>query len=192
MSRTSLTASAWPIGGREEGGARLARSGQVRNGAFRTAGLPLAQEQIHDPAAAHVRARFPAVVEDVGVDTPRFLQSVTQDRQPSEDPILVDGACQSERAAGDRRRTEDAGSKRVPEDAPEQPSLCRAIDKVGLFTAEMSSEVPGAGANRKAGKKRSPKESVRILPTAKEQSGLGRGIGTASDREGSGTRLAKN
>ena len=50
----------------------------------------LAQQHIDDPAAADVFAGLAAVVEDVGVGTARFFQSVGEDGQAVKCTLVVD------------------------------------------------------------------------------------------------------
>jgi hypothetical protein len=45
--------------------------------------LPLAQDQVHDPAAPDVLSLLPAVTEDVGVGATRFFQCVGKERRVS-------------------------------------------------------------------------------------------------------------
>jgi hypothetical protein len=52
--------------------------------------LCLAENQIHDPAAAHVLARLSAMVQDVGVVAAGFCQSVGEDRKAVKGAVFVD------------------------------------------------------------------------------------------------------
>src|SRR5262249_19486325 len=56
------------------------------------AALRLAEDQVHDPAAADVLAALAAVGEDVGVGAAGVLEGVGQDRQVMEGPLVVDAA----------------------------------------------------------------------------------------------------
>ncbi len=65
----------------------------------RDAGLLLAQDQVHDPAPLHMLPRLAAMVQNVGVSAARFFQTVGQDGQAIEGPVLVDRLGQFKDAA---------------------------------------------------------------------------------------------
>jgi hypothetical protein len=51
----------------------------------------LSQQEIDDPAAAHMLAGLAAVVQDVGIVAARFFQGVGQDRQTVKYPVIING-----------------------------------------------------------------------------------------------------
>src|SRR5215831_1222516 len=53
--------------------------------------LLLAQNQVHNPTTSDMLPFLTAVAEDVGVEAPRFFESVGQHRQAVEGPLDVDG-----------------------------------------------------------------------------------------------------
>src|SRR5262245_18347183 len=84
----------------------------------------LAEDEVHDPAAAVVRTWAAAVVEHGGVGAACFFEGIGQRRQHAEVAGVGDGLCQG----GDRRRPprdfEGYGPERVANDAAEQVRLC--------------------------------------------------------------------
>src|SRR5262249_31770930 len=95
---------------------------------FVTAGvghdLPLAQQQVHDPAAPDVWAGATAMIEDVCVGTAGGFQGVGQDGQVVEGPVVVAGLGEPGDGAvppGEPGSGDGGGAEGVAEDTAEQP-----------------------------------------------------------------------
>jgi hypothetical protein len=86
----------------------------------------LAQQEIDDPAAAHMLAGLAAVIQDVSVEAARFFQGVGQDRKTIERSLLVNALGETDgNPAGPSpdRRSDGDRMKWVAKDVAQETSL---------------------------------------------------------------------
>ena len=105
----------------------------VKHFSARRRGSPLPQHQIDHPAAANVRPRPAAVVEDVGVVAPGVLQRVGQDRHRGEVAGLVHLPARARRRWTVRQLgVEGDGAEGVAEDVAEDdcPFIVQQAEQV--------------------------------------------------------------
>jgi hypothetical protein len=85
-------------------------------------GLCFAEQQIHDPAAADMLARLPAVVQDVGIIAAGVFEGVGEDGQAVEGAVIVDALCQSDGVSCSPRKIRVGGTKRIAGNVAEDAS----------------------------------------------------------------------
>jgi hypothetical protein len=82
--------------------------------------LLLGEDEVDNPAATDVNARFAAVGEDVGVVAASFFEGIRQDRHGGEVPLLVHPRRDPDGVFGAPPRIEGDAVERVAEDVAEE------------------------------------------------------------------------
>src|SRR6516165_2678641 len=90
------------------------------------------QHQIHHPAAADVRPRSAAMVQDVLVARARFRKVVGQFRHPLEGTLIVDGLGEGFHFGGEASLVESMSTEGVPEYVPKYSRLSLPFVCMGL------------------------------------------------------------
>src|SRR4051794_20843562 len=85
--------------------------------------LRLPQQEIDDPAAAHVFARLAAVVEDLGVGAASVFEGIGEDGEAVKGAIFVNPSRQLRDRITQPGRVNSHGMKRVAENAAEESRL---------------------------------------------------------------------
>jgi hypothetical protein len=93
--------------------------------------LTLAQQQIHDPAAASVLRTRAAILDQVGVRAARGFDGVGQDWHAVESAVRIDGIGEGPHLAGQPGGTHRSRAERVSEEAADEGSLLTVLDDRG-------------------------------------------------------------
>ena len=102
--------------------------------------LLFAENPVHNPAPANMRASTATVVEDVRVVTPGVLERVREDRHGAEVPRLVHLAREHQRGVGAPGREEPNPAERIAEDLTKPVGLlCVSSRALGLLLVAVRS-----------------------------------------------------